>query len=132
MIRLSLIIILSLSLFGSFGQNTKVKTLAPNYKCRDNWQYFSLRDSTTGQVIFHAKAIVLCGVLATASLTIIKTTNGTIRVLELCNTTKDFKKYKFVKVKPQERPAFDITLPIDNNKTDCNIKRTCFGSVQYL
>jgi hypothetical protein len=132
MTRLFLIMVLGLSVFTSFGQKSKEKILTPNYKCRDNWQYFSLHDTLTGQVIFHAKAIVLCGVLATASLTIIKTGSDTIRVLELCNSNKDFKKSRFVKVKPEERPSFGVILPVDNKYYDCNIRKTCYGKVQSL
>jgi len=124
--------ILSFYLFIFTGQGNQTKSLPNDYKCKDKWQYFTLKDTIRGQVLFHAKGTVACGVLATASVTIIKTTSDTIRVLELCNTKKDFKRSRFVKVESAKRPPFSVILPGDDKNFDCLVIKTCYGTVRYL
>lgn len=114
--------------------------LAEN-SCVKNWDYFDMKDTTTGLVVFHAKAIALCGHFAFASLTLLKLQDGdTIRVLELCNTTKDFKLNDIAQLIPQNKPAFGVTLPLISergvnnkvyqiNQQDCSILKTCYGSI---
>ena len=120
---------------------TENQNLIIESTCRKNWVYFDLKDTTYGQVLLHAKAMALCGHFAFASLTLIKLQNSdTIRVLELCNATKDFKLNDTVKVTPQNKPPFGVTLPLIleqgvNNHVyyidpkDCNILKTCYGSI---
>jgi len=130
MSRLLLFVILCYSLTQCNGQKEIQKSISVDNKCREAWQYFSLDDTLTGQVLFHAKAPFLCGTLATASLTIVKTVPGdTIRVLELCNINKDIAKSALVKISPANKSTFGVTLPFDNNKEDCNILKTCYGVI---
>ena len=103
-----------------------------NY-CRDNWQYFSLQGSIKGQIMFHAKPYFLCGLVATASLTIVRTTTGdTIRIIDLCNSSDTFQRLCFVKVIPEQRPEFSVVIPADKSHNDCSIKRTCYAHLLLL
>ena len=131
MTRHFLILILCLSATFCFGQKNSKKFEDLKNKCQGSWQYFTLEETTIGQVLFHEKAYFLCGVIATASLTIIKTSLGdTIRVLELCNTNKEFKKTNFVKVTPNHNPDFGVSIPKDKT-FGCLVKKTCYGTVSY-
>jgi len=129
MTRSFLVIILNFYLFTSTGQHNETRLSSNDHKCKDNWQYITLKDTIKGQVLFHAKGPTPCGVLATASVTIIKRTSDTIRVLELCDTRKDFEKLKFVKVAPGKKPPFSVVFPIDNKHFDCLVSKTCYGTV---
>jgi len=132
MTRLLFSIILTISLFQCMGQNTNARLVTSGNKCTGSWQYFSLQDTTYGEVLFHAKADALCGAIATASLTVIKTNLGdTIRVLEMCNVGKDFKKLSRVKIAPFQQPAFGVMLPHDKNY-DCLVSKTCYGFITPL
>jgi len=103
-----------------------------NY-CRDNWQYSILQDSIKGQIIFHAKPYFLCGLVATASLTIARTTAGdTIRIIDLCNSSDRFRQLVFVKVIPAPRPEFSVSIPADKSHNDCRIKKTYYGHLILL
>jgi hypothetical protein len=86
-------------------------------------------DSLKGTVLFHKMATTECGFLSTASLTLIETEEGdTIRVLDLCNTKKDFRTGSFVTLRAQRKPDFSIDiLPFDPKA--CAFKRTCFGTI---
>jgi len=133
MTRLIFLTILSfISLFCA-GQKTNSVEVNSENNCRGTWQYFSLQGTIKGQVLFHTKASVHCGVLATASLTIIRTmTNDTIRVLELCNTSVYFKNFARVEISPNQRPSFNVLIPFDNKDRDCQVVKTCYGSIKYL
>ena len=75
----------------------------------DNWEYFDLDDTIKLKVISHYLATVDCGILATASLTIGTSESGeAIRVLELCNTKKDFTPNEIIKVIPAKKPPFQV------------------------
>jgi hypothetical protein len=98
-------------------------------KCKQSWKYFNLKDSLTGHVLFHKKASIECGIFSSASLTLVKTSKGdTIRVLDLCNTKKDFDIGSFVTVQPQPKPGFGIDVIPFDIKT-CIFKQTCFGEI---
>jgi hypothetical protein len=98
-------------------------------KCRNSWQYFNVKDSLKGKVLFHKMATIEYGFLSTASLTLIETEEGdTIRVLDLCNTKKDFRTGSFVTLRAQRKPDFSIDIvPFDPKA--CVFKRTCFGTI---
>jgi hypothetical protein len=74
------------------------------------WIYFDLKDTLKLKVIHHVMASVDCGTFETASITIGTTQTGdTIRVLELCNTKKNFSKDDIIIVVPAQRPEFQTT-----------------------
>jgi hypothetical protein len=129
--RLIIITVLGFLCFNCIGQSANTRIASTEVNCRDNWQYTDLKNTLTGDVLYHSKAFAHCGVLATASLTIIKTQlNDTIRILWLCNTDKDFKKFETVRIFPAKRPAFSVTPPFQTNQFDCTIKKTYFGFIK--
>lgn len=107
----------------------------------DKWDYFDLSDSVYLKVISHNLASVDCGTLATASLTIGTIENGdTIRVLELCNTKKDFRPNEIVKVIPANKPEFHVTHPrvfiqsiqgqLKPDPFDIDVLKTTYGRLE--
>jgi hypothetical protein len=93
------------------------------------------------KIIDHKPAFAFCGVLATASMTIVETEKGdTIRVLDLCNTLDIYKKGQTLKVIPEDKPPFGVSLPFtfkQNTQTkeyeytgfDITVVRTAWGSL---
>ncbi len=96
-----------------FGQTDcdkikNLKLLNNSYQCK--WSYYKLKDTLVGTVIkFHAQPIP-CGPDASASLTILKVGEDTIRVLDFCNDIV-FKKGQKIKVNPQEEPPYQVSVP---------------------
>ena len=132
-------IILILSIFlslNSIGQLTHEKELIGS-GCSKNWQYFRPDYIISGYVIFHKKALAFCGHNIMVSVTLIKTEIDTIRVIELCNVSKDFEVSQKVSVWPSKVPETKVNLPLtiesDNithiDPEECNIKRTCYGII---
>jgi hypothetical protein len=80
---------------------------------QNKWNYLSFKDPIEMIIIEHTLAGVGCGSLATASETIGRVGNDTIRVLMLCNTDKIFIKDQTVMVYPYDRPNFFVSLPIE-------------------
>ena len=74
------------------------------------WTFFTLTDTTNGIVVKHEQQHIGCGTKATASLTIIKTDNDTIRVLDLCNQSNYLVGCK-VKIEPVANPNFQVQIP---------------------
>ncbi|MBK8089642.1 MAG: hypothetical protein IPK31_17900 [Chitinophagaceae bacterium] len=131
MLRTITFIIISIILLSSFNKTRNTKPVITCTECETSWNYFSLTDTLKGSVLFHAKAPFTCGVLATASLTIVKTDNNdTIRVLWLCNKDVVFKKASTVKVYPEKKPNFGVLFPNKKSKYDCSIKNTCYGTIE--
>ncbi|MEQ1798449.1 MAG: hypothetical protein ABL872_10890 [Lacibacter sp.] len=131
MTRIITLLIISILILSSFNKTRNSKSVIDSTECETSWNYFSLSDTVKGSVLFHEKAPFLCGGLATASLTIIKTDkNDTIRVLWLCNSNVDFKKSDIVKIHPAKKPDFAVVLPIKKSKYDCSIKNTCYGTIE--
>ncbi len=98
--------------------------------CQSKWQYFTLKDTLRGELIMQQKIRNLCGIFAYASNTLIRTElNDTIRVIELCNSN-EFKKGSVIKVIPAIKPLFGVSIPQTN--FDCNIKKTCYGTVSLI
>ncbi len=98
--------------------------------CQNNWTCAKLDTSFTGTILFHETARAFCGVVATASVSIILKGNGdTIRVLELCNLTKKFKKGTIVTITPDIVPPFGVGLfAID--PLACRLMTTYFGNLE--
>lgn len=98
---------------------------------KKNWTYFELGHTVSGQIIEHHRAIAHCGVLATASLTIVKTDHGdTLRVLDMCNTSRGFKKGQSVKINPDKKPPFSLSLPPEASVFDEKVLRTTWGNLE--
>lgn len=101
------------------------KLLSNTYQCK--WEFFQLEDTIMGVVIKHEQHMIECGVLATASLTIIKTDNDTIRVLDLCNKDNFIEGQK-VKIIPRTEPQFQVYIPsyiiIDRRKKGDKKRKT--------
>jgi hypothetical protein len=103
-----------LSLISGIGYSQNIDdsiTDIRNKQVFSKWVYFKLTDTVKGEIIVNEKALVDCGVYATAALSIIKTGNDTIRVLDLCNTN-NYSNGQNVKIIPQTVPPFDVMLPI--------------------
>ena len=131
MIRTITLISISILLLSSFNKTRNNKLAFANTDCEANWNYFSLTDTLKGRVLFHAKPPFTCGILTTASLTVIKTDKkDTIRVLWLCNNNVDFKKSDIVKIYPAKKPDFGVLFPNKKSKYDCSIKNTCYGTIE--
>lgn len=108
---------------------------------RKNWKYFKLKTNTKAFVIDHLPSPALCGTIAFASITIVKTEAGeTFRVLDLCNS-KTYKKNQKIKIIPRTKPKFNVILPSQstlkqNNETkleseyDYKILRTTWAIIE--
>lgn len=119
-----------------FGQE-----ITNNFGYQNKWEYFVLDDTISGTIIEYNRAAVDCGVLATASVTIIQTTDqDTIRVISLCNTSDRFKTGQIIRISPATRPSFGVTLPFkltkiekteqwETNFYDLQIFRTTYGGL---
>ncbi|GAB3227034.1 hypothetical protein GCM10027346_09940 [Hymenobacter seoulensis] len=85
-----------------------------------------------GKVIFHKNTDDLCGLMPTASVTLVKTTVGdTIRVLELCNLNKKFTAGEMVVIYPNATfEAVNVDVPADPRA--CSLKRTCIGTIDSI
>ncbi|MBD2715472.1 hypothetical protein KBK19_10535 [Microvirga sp. STR05] len=100
--------------------------------CQEDWQYPGIRDDIRGIVVFHKTTNELCGIMPTASITLVKTIeNDTIRVLELCNISKEFANGELVVIHPSTNAKTDnIYAPLDPRA--CSLKRTCVGVVESI
>jgi hypothetical protein len=104
----------------------------------DNWEYFVLEKEISVKIIRHLPSQAICGNLAFASVTIVKTQEGdTIRILDLCNTL-DYNENETIKVLPQEKPQFNVMFPyikiqnpttkeLEIVKTDKRVLKTTYG-----
>jgi len=75
------------------------------------WKYFKLKQSEKAIVVDHTPIQALCGILAFASVTIVKNNKGeTFRVLNLCNS-KSFLPNELVILSPEKTPSFNVYFP---------------------
>lgn len=133
MIRLFTILLVSFVFVNCTNRKLTKKEKEPANQCRTTWQYLNLKDTITGEVLYHAKASFGCGVLASASSTIIKTAlNDTMRILWLCNEEMNFSKFEIVKITPAKRPSFDVIPPVQPTQFDCAVKNTYFGIIESI
>ncbi len=107
----------------------------------NRWIYFDLKEIIKFKIIYHIPASVECGTLATASITVgTSHTGDTIRVLELCNTKKDFKKDDIVIVIPAKKEKFHVNHPrvfvqgrqgqLNPDLYDTQILMTTYGTIR--
>ena len=95
--------------------------------CQKHWKIIELKGQFTGRVLFHAKASPACGVLATGAVTIVHATDGnTYRIIEYCNTDKNFAIGTSVVVKPEANNK--VPLIADDGR-QCELLETLFGQV---
>lgn len=133
MIRLTTILLFSFVFVNCTNRKLTKKEIEAANQCRTTWQYLNLKDTITGEVLYHAKASFGCGVLASASSTIIKTAlNDTMRILWLCNEEMNFSKFEIVKIIPAQRPSFGVIPPVRPTQFDCIVKNTYFGFIRSL
>lgn len=113
--------------YSTFAQTNEEQN--KGFKCQQSWKYRNLEKSTKGTIIFHKKPSLSCGIMSVASVSIIKTDNGNIiRVLELCNTEKDFPAGSYVYIEPESKPSFHVDwVPYDTKA--CIILETYFGAL---
>lgn len=109
-----------------------------------NWVYFVLKDTLIAKVIEHNPASVDCGILATSSITVVVTNiRNTIRIIDLCNTSDNYKKDQIVKVLPATKPNFSVLKPYNwklNPQTnkfelfgyDLSVLKTTWGELTNL
>jgi hypothetical protein len=75
---------------------------------KKNWKYFKLKSNTQAFIVDHLPSPALCGPLAFASVTIVKTEDGeTFRVLDLCNS-KTYTTHQKIKIIPGIKPKFNV------------------------
>jgi hypothetical protein len=142
----SILLFLLLITANAFSQDTiktlKKSDLEPNqFNDQRKWEYFQLEDTIVVKIIDHKPAFAFCGILATASMSIVETEKGdTIRVIDLCNTLDIYKKGQTLKVIPEDKPTFGVSLPFtfgQNTETtefeytgfDITVVRTTFGGL---
>ena len=144
------ILLICFSLTPVFSQSEKtsertIDTAAITGKFMDTgfqneWQEFTLQDTLFGEVLAHFDNVPACGVLASATLTYVITSNqDTIRVKELCGPDTDTHKGDKVRIAPDDKPDFEVLLPflnwdkIKNNwvphKLDTTVKQTTWGTI---
>lgn len=124
------------AIINSWGAEMSASTYLPKLyqkkECQEDWQYPVSRDDIKGRVVFHKTTDVLCGLVPTASVTLVRTTeNDTIRVLELCNLDKQFTNGELVVIHPSiESKMNNVYTPPDPRA--CSLKRTYFGVIESI
>ena len=110
----------------SFGQMT-----SNNFNCRSHWKYLITNTAIQGHLLYFLP-VADCGYSISASLSIIKTLkDDTIRVLQLCDTTKTMVQNTLVKLLPNKNIITKASIiPIDKNE-DCVIKKTYYGRLLH-
>jgi hypothetical protein len=133
----------------TFSQDT-LKTIelsdlgAPHdFSYEKNWTFFKLADTIVVTIIDHLPAPAACGVLATASMTIVQTEKGdTIRILDLCNVSDKYKKGETIVVAPADKPSFGVMTPftlrenpdtkkLEPSSFDLMVLRKTWGDLLY-
>ena len=119
------------------------KLINNSFQCR--WTFFQLPDTISGTIIRHDRQEVGCGIIATASLAIIKTDNDTIRVIDLCSQDS-FKTGQKIKIDPGKEPSFQVWIPSNydivdkkehkyftwSNDFDATILKTAWGHLTAI
>ncbi|RSK42279.1 hypothetical protein [Hymenobacter perfusus] len=117
---------------GLFSYGLATLTVVERENCQGNWQYFVSPDNVKGRVIFHQNTNELCGVVPTASVTLVRTIeDDTIKVLELCNLSKKFASGELVMISPEViSESANVSVPVDTRV--CSLRRTCFGVIKSV
>ena len=111
----------------SFSQSKEEQ--AKGQDCKTKWSYYQLKGTTKGVVLYHQNSLVSCGIISTASVTLIRTDSGNIiRVLELCNRQRFFQIGRKVSVVADgDKSSRGHYVPYDPQA--CTILKTCFGKI---
>lgn len=106
---LTIILTTTISVFGQVNCDTikHPKLMGNKYQCR--WNIFQLPDTISGIVVDHDQQMIGCGVWATASVTILKVDNDTIRILDLCNN-EAYAIGQRITVVPSAEPEFQVLI----------------------
>jgi hypothetical protein len=138
------IIILSLFNIATFAQTEcsdvkNAKILTNSYQCF--WEFFEIQDTINATVVAHESAYMPCAFKASASVTILKVDEDTIRVLDVCNLD-NFKVGAAVKVSAISAPTYKVSIPtyfykdvLTNNyiyrcnEYDVTVERTTWGHI---
>lgn len=111
------------------AQKRSQNIVIPTYeRCKEKWDYVFVKDTIRGEVLFYEKAPFACGNISTASITLVKTNkNDSIRIIQACDLTNNFSKGQQVIFVPDYNYYPNISLPFNTSRSDCMIKRTCYG-----
>jgi hypothetical protein len=103
--------------------------LSEQSKCQHEWVYREYSVPIRGQVVFYAHSTDLCGLVATAAVTLVKiSAQDTIRVLDLCYLGDPIPVGATVTIQPIKAPGFTVDVAVD--PWSCLLKSTCFGTVK--
>lgn len=123
------IFLLFLICFDSVSQNHSSDLLS----CREGWKYLTTTHSIKGELLYFLPTGD-CGYSLSATLSIIKVANGdTIRVLQMCDTTKEILPNTQVTLLPNKEATkkSGIIIPVDKIN-DCRVRDTYLGRLRYL
>lgn len=84
------------------------RILTNSFEC--HWQFTELQDTSEAIVIHHSPTHIPCAFKATASVTIVKIKNDTIRILDVCNLQK-YKVGQIIKVVSVSKPYYKVSIP---------------------
>ncbi len=126
--KIGSLIVLNLLSFFVFGQADCDMLSENSFQC--NWKFFQLPVITNGVVISYQKAPVSCGVYTAAALSIIETTEDTIRVISLCEDS-NFVVGQNVQIIPNETPNYRVTIPFYLALLDVQQGETIYRSNEY-
>lgn len=127
--KIKLIILLVITSF--FGCKAYKYTNVQMPNIYDSLDFFELKDTINVRVFDYLHGGHSCGVIMTASCCLGITKNDdTLRILTLCEEDTTIKKGIIVRVIPQEKPDFQVEIPvfyIDNAST----KKITFPKYYY-
>lgn len=138
----SIFFLFGISCFSQMGlkETGHIQSIFNNDSIKNLWVDVTLDHPVSGTILFYKPAQFYCGILATASLTIIQEGNGdSLRVITLCNMSKEFQVGQRIIVFPDTKPSFGVTLPftedneINNLRSyffDRTVLRTTFGGLK--
>jgi hypothetical protein len=107
-----------------FGQARKQS------ECRKSWTFPGAKTTISG-VVVRFIPMADCGNFVTATMCIVKADIGdTIRLLQLCDTTKKLARGTKVTCLVAPQTEFPNPLLPSDPKTDCRIRITYFGSLR--
>jgi hypothetical protein len=101
----------------------------PQKKYMAKWTYPKTSTPIHG-VLIHFSPVAGCGYIRTATLSIVKTDKGdTIRVLQMCDTTKKVMINSKVTLLPTTNRVMKAIFIPSDPATDCKINQTYYGQL---
>ncbi|MGB0862718.1 MAG: hypothetical protein ACPG19_13675 [Saprospiraceae bacterium] len=104
------------------------RVLTNSFQC--NWEFIELKDTSDATVILHSPTHVPCVFKATASVTIVKIKNDTIRILDVCNL-QDYKTGEQIKVVSVSKPYYKVIIPTFFEEEDPTFKTYIYRCNEY-